>query len=134
MTGLMVAAGVLVAASVFGLFRLRREGRVHASAQPHFDFATLGVRPGRITLLQFSSAFCAPCRATSAVLHCVASTAEGVDHLEIDAESHVDAARALHIWRTPTTLIIDATGRVAGRASGTPSLAQVRASIGALHA
>jgi thiol-disulfide isomerase/thioredoxin len=134
MTGLIVAAGVLVAAAAFGLFRMRRDGRIHATTQPGFDFATLGVRPGRVTLLQFSSAFCAPCRATSAVLQRVASCAEGVDHVEIDAESHVDAARALHIWRTPTTLIIDAAGRVAGRASGTPNLAQVRATIGALHA
>jgi hypothetical protein len=131
MTGLYVAVAVLGTAAAFGLFRRSRNGIVKA-APVSYDFSALGVQPGRITLLQFSSAFCAPCRATAALLRTVAATSD-VDHLEIDVTDRLDVARDLNIWRTPTTLIIDASGNVAGRATGKPTLAQVRESIGALH-
>ena len=57
----------------------------------------------RATLLQFSSAFCAPCRATRRVLDDVSSSLPGVVHLEVDAEHHLDVVRRLGIMRTPTT-------------------------------
>jgi thiol-disulfide isomerase/thioredoxin len=89
----------------------------------------LGVDPATpVTLVQFSSAFCAPCRVTRRVLADVAGMVDGVTHLEVDAESHLDAVRALDIWRTPTTLIV-ANGRVVQRASGVPAKAQVLAAV-----
>ncbi|GIF48509.1 hypothetical protein Afe04nite_30480 [Asanoa ferruginea] len=89
----------------------------------------LGVDPATpVTLVQFSSAFCAPCRATRRVLGDVAGMVDGVTHLEVDAESHLDAVRALDIWRTPTTLVV-ANGRIVQRASGVPAKAQVLAAI-----
>ncbi len=89
----------------------------------------LGVDPATpVTLVQFSSAFCAPCRTTRRVLADVAGLVDGVTHLEVDAESHLDAVRALDIWRTPTTLIV-AGGRVVQRASGVPAKAQVLAAV-----
>jgi thiol-disulfide isomerase/thioredoxin len=89
----------------------------------------LGVDPATpVTLVQFSSAFCAPCRTTRRVLADVAGLVAGVTHLEVDAESHLDAVRALDIWRTPTTLIV-AGGRVVQRASGVPAKAQVLAAV-----
>ncbi|MBV1850316.1 thioredoxin family protein [Catellatospora sp. NEAU-YM18] len=92
----------------------------------------LGVPTGTVTLLQFSSAFCAPCRATRVICAHVAETVPGVAHVEIDAESRLEAVRALDIWRTPTVLVIDATGRIAGRAQGTPTRAQVLAAVAPL--
>jgi thiol-disulfide isomerase/thioredoxin len=95
--------------------------------------ATLGVTPGDdVTLLQFSSAFCAPCRTTRVVLADVAEQTPGVRHVEIDAESHLDAVRALDILRTPTTLVLDGTGRIRARASGAPRKAEVLAALGPL--
>ena len=91
-----------------------------------------GRRPGTpVTLLQFSSAFCAPCRATRRVARerVRAPCSPGVRHVEVDAESHLDAVRALDIWRTPTTLIVDAGGRVVQRATGVPAKAQVVAAV-----
>ncbi|MDG4827161.1 thioredoxin family protein [Asanoa sp. WMMD1127] len=89
----------------------------------------LGVDPGsRVTLLQFSSAFCAPCRATRRVLAGVAAMVDGVEHLEVDAESHLDAVRALDVTGTPTTLIV-AGGEVVQRAGGVPTRAQVLAAV-----
>ncbi len=94
---------------------------------------TLGVeRLGeRATLVQFSSAFCQPCRATRRVLSEVAALVAGVAHVEIDAESRLDLVRALGVTATPTVLVLDATGRVVRRAAGQPRRADVIAALGA---
>jgi thiol-disulfide isomerase/thioredoxin len=140
MTGLLVAAGVLVVATAFGLWHRRTDGALRvptseapASAPDRVEpalLAGLGVEPAPATLLQFSSAFCAPCRATRRVLGEVAALVPGVRHVEVDAESHLAAVRALGVWRTPTTLVLDADGRVVRRAGGVPSKAQVVAALG----
>ena len=83
----------------------------------------------RATLLQFSSAFCAPCRATRRVLADVAATVPGVAHVEIDAEQHLDLVRRVGVLRTPTTLVLDASGREVARAAGAPRTEQVLAAV-----
>ncbi|MGW5968636.1 TlpA family protein disulfide reductase [Streptomyces sp. NPDC055186] len=91
----------------------------------------LGAELGeRATLVQFSSAFCAPCRATRRVLGEVAGLVPGVAHVEIDAEAHLDLVRRLEILRTPTVLVLDADGRVVRRATGQPRKADVIAALG----
>ncbi|MGW2952299.1 thioredoxin family protein [Streptomyces eurythermus] len=93
--------------------------------------AELGAALGeRATLVQFSSAFCAPCRATRRVLGEVAGLVPGVAHVEIDAEAHLDLVRTLEIARTPTVLVLDAGGRVVRRAAGQPRKADVIAALG----
>jgi thiol-disulfide isomerase/thioredoxin len=89
-----------------------------------------GQRGERATLLQFSSAFCAPCRATRRTLSDVADLVPGVAHVEVDAEAHLDLVRALGVLRTPTTLVLDAAGRELTRATGAPRRDQV---LGALE-
>ena len=81
-------------------------------------------------MLQFSSAFCAPCRATRRTLIEVAALVDGVAYAEVDAESHLDEVRRLRILRTPTTLLVDSGGRVVVRASGQPRKADVIAALG----
>lgn len=83
----------------------------------------------RATLVQFSSAFCQPCRATRRILADVAEIVPGVAHVDIDAESHLDLVRRLDVRRTPTTLVLDADGRVTTRASGQPRKEQVLAAL-----
>jgi thiol-disulfide isomerase/thioredoxin len=83
----------------------------------------------RATLVQFSSAFCAPCRATRRVLDEVAGMVPGVVHVEIDAEKHLDLVRTLDVRRTPTTLILDAAGHEVLRAAGAPQKRQVLAAL-----
>ena len=84
----------------------------------------------RATLVQFSSAFCAPCRATRRVLADVAGMVPGVSHVEIDAEEHLDLVRRLDILKTPTVLVLDAEGRIVRRATGQPRRADVIAALG----
>ncbi len=101
-------------------------GRVRLSA------AELGAQPGRrATLVQFSSAFCQPCRATRRILAEVAGMVEGVAHVEIDAEERLDLVRALGIEKTPTVLVLDAAGRIVRRAAGMPRKVDVIAALGA---
>jgi len=88
-----------------------------------------GQRGERATLLQFSSAFCAPCRATRRTLADVAEIVPGVAHVEVDAEQQLDLVRALGVLRTPTTLVLDADGREMTRATGAPRRTQVLAAL-----
>jgi thiol-disulfide isomerase/thioredoxin len=84
----------------------------------------------RATLVQFSSAFCQPCRATRRILTDVSRDVAGVAFVDIDAESHLDLVRRLDIRRTPTVLVLDADGRLVRRASGQPRKVDVLAALG----
>ncbi|WHM39976.1 thioredoxin family protein [Streptomyces sp. BPTC-684] len=110
-------------------------GRTRGSAVredgPRLGAAQLGTELGeRATLVQFSSAFCQPCRATRRTLADVAAMVEGVAHVEIDAEEHLALVRALGIRATPTVLVLDRTGRIVRRAAGQPRRADVIAALG----
>lgn len=92
----------------------------------------IGERLGeRATLVQFSSAFCQPCRATRRVLADVAALVPGVAHVEIDAEARLDLVRELRVTKTPTVLVLDAAGHEVRRAAGQPRKADVIAALGA---
>ncbi|WP_264933878.1 thioredoxin family protein [Streptomyces sp. A012304] len=134
MTGLVVCVAVLAAASAYGVLHRRRSGRVRVSGRDdgqRLEAARLGGELGeRATLVQFSSAFCAPCRATRRVLGEVAGMVPGVTHLEIDAEARLDLVRELGILKTPTVLVLDADGRIVRRAAGQPRKADVIAALG----
>ncbi|MFC8536119.1 TlpA family protein disulfide reductase [Streptomyces sp. NPDC057249] len=95
------------------------------------DAAQLGAELGeRATLVQFSTAFCQPCRATRRTLAEVAGMVQGVAHVEIDAEARLALVRALGINRTPTVLVLDAGGRIVRRAEGQPRTVDVVAALG----
>jgi thiol-disulfide isomerase/thioredoxin len=150
-SGAWIAVGAVALALAFRLWRLASDGRfrgTHAVRQsaPVADVqddappsetppgaelvAAVGEQLGeRAPLLQFSSAFCAPCRATRRVLGEVTGLAEGVSHVEIDAEHHLDATRAFGILRTPTTVVLDAHGVEVTRATGAPSRDQVLSAL-----
>ncbi|WP_323379429.1 TlpA family protein disulfide reductase [Streptomyces durbertensis] len=93
---------------------------------------TLGVDAlgERATLVQFSSAFCQPCRATRRVLAEVAEMVPGVAHVELDAEDRLALVRELGIDRTPTVLVLDSSGREVRRAFGQPRRVDVIAALG----
>jgi thiol-disulfide isomerase/thioredoxin len=149
-TGLVVLAAAVVLALGFGLLRAVSDGRfrgthavrgavdtLDAASEPDPESVLTGTaydgRLGeRATLLQFSSAFCAPCRATRRVLEDVAAIVPGVLHVEVDAEHHLDLVRRLGVLRTPTTLVLDPHGREVSRAAGAPTKQAVIASLGPL--
>lgn len=130
----------LAVALVLGVAWRWNNGRMRTAAGPasprpgtQVTIAELGEPLGsRATLLQFSSAFCAPCRATRRILGEVAGMTDGVAHVEIDAESHLDLVRLLDVRRTPTVFVLGPDGRIAKRASGQPRKADVIAALGAV--
>jgi thiol-disulfide isomerase/thioredoxin len=151
-TGFVVLAVAVLLALGFGIWRAATDGRFRGThtvkmppdvtpaepvaALPYESAASVltgtpydGQLGERATLLQFSSAFCAPCRTTRRVLEDVARIVPGVRHVEVDAEHHLDLVRQLGILRTPTTLVLDQHGREVSRASGAPTRQAVIASL-----
>jgi thiol-disulfide isomerase/thioredoxin len=147
--GAYVLLAAVVLALGFGTYRALVDGRfrgthrIRGAAEPALSAesaaaSVLDGTPwaeslgGRATFLQFSSAFCAPCRATRRVLEDVTATTPGVAHIDVDAEHHLDLVRRLGVVRTPTTLVLDSAGAEVTRAAGTPTKAQVQAALAAL--
>jgi thiol-disulfide isomerase/thioredoxin len=138
--GLIVCAAALAVAAAVGLAWRQHNGRVRSvpagspapgAALSGITGAELGAPLGsRATLVQFSSAFCAPCRATRRILAEVASLVDGVAHVEIDAESHLELVRRLDVRRTPTVFVLGPDGRIARKASGQPRKADLIAALG----
>jgi thiol-disulfide isomerase/thioredoxin len=134
--GLIALAAVLAAATVLGLVLRRRAGRFRAgsaavsNAAPALTEADLGGRLGeQATLVQFSTAFCGPCRPTRQLLAQVADTVHGVAHVEIDAAARLDLVRRLRINSTPTVLVLGPGGVIRSRAVGQPRKADVMAAL-----
>ncbi|MEQ4714798.1 thioredoxin family protein [Nonomuraea sp. B19D2] len=122
-----VALGIVI-----GVVRLRRDGRVRDTSGDRLSEADLGAGLGeRATLVQFSTAFCQPCRATRRILADVSELVPGVRHVEIDAESRLDLVRRLDIMRTPTVLVLDTSGKIVKKAAGLPRKAEVLAALAA---
>src|SRR5687767_3936438 len=96
-------------------------------------FARLGVRAADadLTVVQFSTAFCGPCRATKARLQQMQATRPGLAVVQVDAESHLDEVRELDVRRTPTLFYLGRDGRVIGRSSGAPQPAELTALVDA---
>jgi thiol-disulfide isomerase/thioredoxin len=143
--GLIALAAALAVATVAGVALRRRAGRFRAGTAGRAAGAGAG-RSGSVlteadlgsalgaqaTLVQFSTAFCAPCRPTRQMLARVAGMVDGVAHVEIDAAERLDLARRLHVNSTPTVLVLGPDGAVVQRAVGQPRQADVIAALGAL--
>ena len=141
MTGAIVLVAALVLTGGVALLLEVRNGRFATADGPSADEPlTAGAEVlspadigtdlgGRATLVQFSSAFCSPCRATRTLLTDVAGRLDDVAYVDVDAESHLDLVRRLDVRRTPTVLVLDPRGVVVRRASGLPRREQVLAAL-----
>ena len=126
---------VLTLASAYGFWYQRSRGKVKvkSSTKTAVTPSDIGTELGsRVTLVQFSSAFCTPCRATRALLTDITADLDDVKHIDIDAEKNLDLVRRLDIRSTPTTLVIDKSGVEVGRAVGAPKRAEVLATLSAI--
>jgi thiol-disulfide isomerase/thioredoxin len=124
-TGATVLVAVLVAAALAAWWLRVRDGRVRkVAAEPSTPeaFRRLGIEPAGadLTVVQFSTAFCGPCRATKARLAQLQATRPGLAVVHVDAESHLDEVRELDVRRTPTLFYLGRDGGLIGRSSGAP--------------
>ncbi len=126
---------VLGSATAYGLWYRKTRGKIQAKAISG-EALTASIIGGdlgsRATLVQFSSAFCTPCRATRTLLENVVTDLSDVRHVEIDAETNLELVRKLDIRSTPTTLILNSLGIEVGRAVGAPKRDQVIAALAAI--
>ena len=128
---------VFTLATAYGLWYQRSRGKVKSKSSRTSTAAIssrdIGTDLGsRVTLVQFSSAFCTPCRATRALLTDITADLSDVKHVDIDAEKNLDLVRRLDIRSTPTTLVLDKSGVEVGRAVGAPKRAEVLATLSAI--
>jgi hypothetical protein len=140
-TGAAALAAALVLTALAAWWLRSRNGAVRPVAQPEGTeertvdpvFEALGVRPGDadLTVVQFSTAFCAPCRTTRARIQQLQTTRPGLAYVHVDAESHLDEVRALDVRRTPTLFYLDRDGVVIGRSSGAPRPEELTALVDA---
>lgn len=138
MKSLLPIAIVLILSTVYGIWYQRTRGRVVVKGGKDkaglITAQMIGADLGpRVTVVQFSSAFCTPCRATRALISDVTAGMDDVKYVEIDAEEQLQLVRALDIRSTPTTLFVDRNGHEVGRAMGAPKRAQVLTAIGAIR-
>ena len=133
MSGLVVLIVALVVAALLAWAVTKLNGRFRDRSGTDVVTADDLGRPlgERATLIHFSSAFCAPCRATRTLLSDVADRVDGVTVVEIDAESQLELVRRLDVMRTPTVLVLDPRGAVVRRASGLPRRDQVLSALAA---
>ena len=135
MKSLLPIVIVLALASAYGFWYQRSRGAIRDKERAGIITAQLIGAPlgSRATLVQFSSAFCTPCRATRALLENVVEGLSDVVHIDIDAEDHLELVRELNILSTPTTLILDSRGHEVGRAVGAPKREQVLNALAAIR-
>src|SRR3954468_544880 len=117
LTAGVIVIAIVVIATTIGLLWRSRTGRVRIrsgeSRVSPTDVGAEGAAFGRdATPLQFSTEFCAPCRATARVPHEIGSDRDGVEHVEIDLTDRPDLAGRFGILQTPTTLVLDSEGSV----------------------
>ena len=136
---ILVAAFVL-AALVAGLVWRSRTGRSKkVSNGQQIDLAELGATKNgqpitafgeRLTFLQFSSEFCSQCVQTARVYKDLEQHSEGILHIEVDITNRIDLAKKYNIFQTPTTLVLDASGRVTSRIGGAAKEQTIKDEIG----
>lgn len=137
--GIAVLAVALAVTALVAWWQRTHDGTVRSPAPEEGSVTErtvlerLGARPGEadLTVVQFSTAFCGPCRATKARLAQLQTSRPGLAVVQVDAESHLDEVRALDVRRTPTLFYLDRSGAVVGRSSGAPRPEELTALVDA---
>jgi thiol-disulfide isomerase/thioredoxin len=124
MTGLWLGLATMVAATLFGLFWRRRQGRLQTGADtaPGLPEPVLGRldRAATVTLLLLTAPVCARCPQARALLSELVAVTPGVRHAELDLGAHPELATELGVRSTPTTLVVSRTGQELFRELGIP--------------
>ena len=139
-TRIVLVVAIILAVLALGLFWKSRTGRSKRIANgQQIDLAKLGaVKNGkpvlafgeRMTFLQFSTEFCSQCVQTARVYKDLEQHSDGILHIEVDITNRLDLAKEFNILQTPTTLVLDAAGRVTSRIGGATKAQTIKDEIG----
>jgi thioredoxin-related protein len=139
-TRLLLVAIVVALAIGSGLYWRNTTGRAkRINAGDQIDLELLGATKNgasvsefgkRVTFLQFSSEMCSQCVQTARVFRDLEAHSDDILHIEVDITNRLDLARKFHILQTPTTLVLDHTGRVTSRIGGAAKAETIRDEIG----
>ena len=86
-----------------------------------------------VTLLQFSSAFCSPCKATAQIISHLVEGMDDVVYIQVASEENLKLVEKFDIKSTPTVIFFNREGIEVGRAVGIPTKEQVAISINAVR-
>lgn len=129
------ALGVVVlvlALALAGRWWQRRDGRARSDAADpglaDHELEALGLdldgaEAGAVLL---SSPTCASCEQVRRVLGQLTAERAGLRWVDVDAADHLELATRHRVRRVPTLLVVTPWGRVLGRASGVPSVEELR--------
>ncbi len=139
-TRIALVVAVILVVLALGLFWKLRTGRSkRVTNGQQIDLAKLGaVKNGkpvlafgeRMTFLQFSTEFCSQCVQTARVYKELEQHSDGILHIEVDITNRLDVAKEFNILQTPTTLVLDAAGRVTSRIGGATKAQTIKDDIG----
>lgn len=132
-TSLVVVIAILIGVIGLGLIVGRlltlRHGMLRAATQAaNVDTSdlNLGLSDTGPTILHFSATWCGPCAAVRRVVDQVCAELPAVKHVEVDMDANPAAAKRLSVLSLPTTIIFDSGGHPRYRATGVPSVADLR--------
>ncbi len=105
---------VLIAAALIGLAVLVYRLLLSAQRRVAIDAARRGDAAGRPALLVFTSPTCAPCKLQQMPIvdRLMTGWRDRIDVRVIDVTEQPDVAARFGVWSLPTTIVLDAEGRV----------------------
>ena len=139
-TRIAIVAAFVTAVVALGFIWRARTGRARrVNSAEQVDLALLGATKNgqpvtrfakRVTFLQFSSEMCSQCVQTARVFNELEANSDDILHIEVDITNRLDLARKFHVMQTPTTLVLDHTGRVTSRIGGVAKPETIQDEIG----
>jgi thiol-disulfide isomerase/thioredoxin len=87
----------------------------------------------KATLLQFSTEVCSICVQTAKYFRELEAKNSDLTHIEVDLTDRMDLAAHFNVMQTPTTLILDRTGKVQARIGGAPKLNVIQQELAKLE-
>jgi len=131
--------GLVALATALGLVWRARTGRIQRTrtsatdADNRISIAGAPEFGTRVTLLQFSTEVCTPCKTTHTLLSGLADELDDgrgeIVHVNFDVTSRPDIANQFNLLQSPTTFILDGNGVLQARIGGAPKISDVRAEL-----
>lgn len=139
-TRLLLLAALVLLAVAGGIYWRATTGRAkRIDSGEQIDLSLLQVTKNgqpvtrfgkKVTFLQFSSEFCTQCVSTARTFRELEEQSDDILHIEVDITNRLDLAKKFSILQTPTTLVLDAQGRITSRIGGAAKAQTIKDEIG----